>query len=94
MKKIVIALVALAAATPALAQPYRYGAAPGAPYAEPDVTGSIVVPVPGYRVRHAPVPFTGAERYSLNPAADGNANLQAQAVPNYGGVSGGYKAAW
>lgn len=95
MKKIAVLSVAAALfAGPALAQTY-YGAPAGvAPYGAPhasrhadDITTGSIIPAPGPDI--APP----QERFSLNPAADGNANMQTRQAPNFGNVSGGYQAA-
>jgi hypothetical protein len=95
MKKIAVLSVAAALlAGPALAQTYYDGpvrsARYGAPYAaqHPDhITTGSIIPAPGPDI--APP----QERFSLNPAADGNANMQTRQAPNFGTVSGGYEAA-
>lgn len=95
MKKIAVLSVAAALlAGPALAQTYYDGPVRSAPYATPyaspyadDITTGSIARAPGPDI--AP----SQERFSLNPAADGNANLMTRPSPNFGTVSGGYEAA-
>ena len=80
MKKIALAAAITLAALPAFAQSVLV---PADRYTSeyPATTGSVQM---------APRLNPSAERPSLNPAADGNANLLNRPVPNYGNVSGGY----
>lgn len=82
MKKIVLAAAITLAAVPAFAQ----SIVPAERYTStyPAATGSIQ-PAPGFS------PAT--ERPTINPAAEGNANLLNRPVPNYGQVSGAYRNA-
>jgi hypothetical protein len=84
MKKIALIAAMTVAALPAFAQSGRIPTGANAGYAAyPTTTGSIGTAL-------APIFMPSADRPSINPAADGNANLLNRAVPNYGNVSGGY----
>jgi len=83
MKKIALAAAMTFAALPAFAQSI---VVPADRYTSeyPATTGSIQA-APGFN--------PSAERPTINPAAEGNANLLNRPVPNYGNVSGGYRNA-